>query len=877
MEGLIRCALHSLVLLLFALPLVAQQKATVEGLVLDAVEGTPIASATITLHTDGRRDPLAFAVSDLVGKYLLSYAPAEQATTPLRLVVRCMGYLPDTLLLRVDTLGRQTSPFTHQLRKLPVEIDAVDVTRPITVDGDTIRFNADYFTKLEDRTLEDVLKRLPGFHVETDGTIKFKNREIKKILLDGDDLTADRYRDISQSLHPSLLKEIQAIEHFVEDELLHGLVESEEVAINLTFKRPALAFGNGNLHAGPPQQYDGAVALLSFLPKAKSYAHAYANNAGRPIMNTFQAEEQFAIHPTIRRDIQTRTPIGNHFALNRSVGARLNSLIKPSDKFKIRATASSQGERLSNEQRQVGRYFLAEEYTLTDKSNGTARSRPLHAGLEGDYLMGNSRLVAKADFSARRKNFDAMGLSHVNQLPTDSVSERQTNTGNSFYSQLQYTRRLNSQTALLVQSRAGFGNLQEQYRVVSPLYATVPVFNQSDRILQNVQHQERHFRNWAMLYKRKGYHYYAAIAGHEYDRRHNLAALNRMEDGSPAALGGEFANEATNTFQNAYATLRYSFNDKQQNYYAALDTRQYWTRVLGRDSAFLALQPRVGFQARIGNFQSVRGDYAFKNRLLTDEAFYGQTILTGVRSLRIGLDQLLTIGTHQAMLSYGYNDMFFSQFSANFSINFSHSKRGLVMENLFDDNLFFFVGRPHKGQTTWTGSGSVKTALGDIRSMLELKANTGWTAYYAKNSDAIAQYNSRTSQYALLLHTGFNMPVNFNLELALDRQQTALAAKKVGQFDAFKARLLAKYRISETINNEALYQWYRVSGTDYHVLNNELVYRPQKGKLTFRLAAKNLLNIQALERYHINDFSEVVHSSSVLGQHVLVGVSLLIQ
>lgn len=59
--------------------------------------------------------------------------------------------------------------------------------------GDTLSYEVNSFAKDENRSIGDVLKRLPGTEVSESGGIKYQGKSISKFYIDGDDLLEDRY------------------------------------------------------------------------------------------------------------------------------------------------------------------------------------------------------------------------------------------------------------------------------------------------------------------------------------------------------------------------------------------------------------------------------------------------------------------------------------------------------------------------------------------------------------------------------------------------------------------------------------------------------------------------------------------------------------
>ncbi|PKP19288.1 MAG: hypothetical protein CVU07_00180, partial [Bacteroidetes bacterium HGW-Bacteroidetes-23] len=110
-------------------------------------------------------------------------------------------------------------------------------SNPIIQKKDTTIYNPDFFRDGSERVVEDLLKKLPGIKIEDNGIIKFKGKEIKKMLLDGDDLFSSNYIIGSKNINVDMIDKVQGIEHYEENSLLKGIRDSDDVALNLILKK----------------------------------------------------------------------------------------------------------------------------------------------------------------------------------------------------------------------------------------------------------------------------------------------------------------------------------------------------------------------------------------------------------------------------------------------------------------------------------------------------------------------------------------------------------------------------------------------------------------------------------------------------------------
>ncbi|MDO4229387.1 MAG: carboxypeptidase-like regulatory domain-containing protein, partial [Capnocytophaga sp.] len=71
---------------------------------------------------------------------------------------------------------------------------------PISQRQDTVKIVTKYFTDGTEKNVEDMLKKIPGLQIESDGTVKVGNKEIEKIMVEGDDFFEKGYKILSKSM-----------------------------------------------------------------------------------------------------------------------------------------------------------------------------------------------------------------------------------------------------------------------------------------------------------------------------------------------------------------------------------------------------------------------------------------------------------------------------------------------------------------------------------------------------------------------------------------------------------------------------------------------------------------------------------------------------
>lgn len=118
------------------------------------------------------------------------------------------------------------------------EVSVVGVKTPIKVMEDTVEYNTDTYKTQPNAVVEDVLKRLPGVEVDSEGKITANGKEVTKILVDGKEFFSDDPKVASKNLPVNMVDKIQVVDRKSDLARLTGVDDGEdETVINLTVKK----------------------------------------------------------------------------------------------------------------------------------------------------------------------------------------------------------------------------------------------------------------------------------------------------------------------------------------------------------------------------------------------------------------------------------------------------------------------------------------------------------------------------------------------------------------------------------------------------------------------------------------------------------------
>ena len=141
------------------------------------------------------------------------------------------------------------------------------VKTEIVVKEDTVEYNADSYKTQPNAVVEDLLKRLPGVEVDSDGKITANGKEIKKILIDGKDFFADDTKVGTKNIPVNIVDKVQGVDRKSDLARLTGVDDGEdETVINLSVKKGMNNgwFGNVSAGYGTDDRYEANFMINRF-------------------------------------------------------------------------------------------------------------------------------------------------------------------------------------------------------------------------------------------------------------------------------------------------------------------------------------------------------------------------------------------------------------------------------------------------------------------------------------------------------------------------------------------------------------------------------------------------------------------------------------
>jgi len=879
------CKYFILLFVVFIHHLSLAQSVQLNGSVISETEKLP--SASIQLKTFGNEDLLFYGFSDDEGNYKL-IGQIDQSDKFL-LIAAYIGYKRDTVILsRTDLLKQATFQHIFNLTEDKKQLDEIYIKAPnaIQVNNDTTTYNVQRFTSPEDRNLESVIRKMPGMELSKDGTIFFKGKKISKVLLEGDDLTGEGYKAITKNLKPEFVEEVQALEHYIEDNLLKGIINSDDIVLNLKVKNKQAKKIIGSIDGGlgTIDRRLLSTNLISFINKTKAFAFANHNNLSTEsngnVLDLVDENRAFTgNNQIIRHGVDTYNPFdATSYTLNNTTQGSVNAITRVTDKFKISYALFYSWNKLYGQTSMQNIYFPPNSIYTEDNDSRTTLNKTFKGDFSTDYLVkSNARLWAKFAYKQIPEQFNSTAFSIYNQIAGDSVLQNQADLNRNFNAQLKYTVKANQTTAYLFSARVLADDLNQNYQTSSKLYQNVPIFNWSQNLYQVVNNKNFKLKIDFEGLKRYNTSFLYLNVGNEINHFKIKSNLFGEFQNNQVSIGDAFINDNLFKLNQSYITGKYVYDHQPVKVLVQLKSTVQLLKNMGKDSTYLILEPSLSFSYKLTDIQNISLSYNYKNSNPQPIEYYENYILTDLRSLNSGLNNFFNYNSHQLGINYNLNDFANSYFNLNIAVNSSYSKYGFLYSNFFENSLNYSRKEPFRGVKTLNSNFSIKKFFPLFSLSITANYVPSYSTYYGKIIDMAKEYRAFNQNSLLKINTGFNLPINFGLGAELQINSTRSEGVQIAKNKAYKYTFEYRYKINDKIFNISSYNRYSLNNQHFDLVDTEIQYNPNKGDFKYSIQGKNLANLKAFTNLNINEAYSSNYSSSILGRYIMFNVSMSIK
>jgi hypothetical protein len=249
---------------------------SIQGRVINTT-GEALSKINILVYLPDSKTLIAYAVSDSEG-YFKTVVNSTSDSIDIKL--SAIHYKNE--FRRIANIS-QSLDFVMENKIM--ELEAFTVKAPsIEKRGDTISYLVSSFARKEDRSIDDVLRRMPGIEVESNGRILYQGMPLQKFYVENLDLMDGRYVVVSKNLPHSSVSTIEVLENHQPIRILEDRIASQQASLNLKLKGDITATGTAKLGSGlNPFLWDINITPMIFTKNFQMLTSYQANNTGNDV------------------------------------------------------------------------------------------------------------------------------------------------------------------------------------------------------------------------------------------------------------------------------------------------------------------------------------------------------------------------------------------------------------------------------------------------------------------------------------------------------------------------------------------------------------------------------------------------------------------
>lgn len=829
----------------------------------------PVISASVILK-DSLGKIVDYTFTDDTGKYNLK----TDKTGKLILSISSMGFEKTEIEVVSDTSQKQTK-IDIELFSKSVELEEIVINsvRPITVDGDKVIFDAQSFSQGNEEVVEDLLKKIPGLNVTSDGTIKVGNQEVEKVMINNDDMFDKGYKILTKNMPVNPIDKIELLQNYSNNKHLKGIENSNKVALNLTLKEDYERqwFGNVQLGYGlaSENRYEVKSNLMNFGNKSKYYFLTNMNNIGYDavgdIDNLIRPNRQDELGDN--QSANTLLGFGEDLPnlktkrvnFNNAEMLSLNSIFTLSDKVKLKLLGF-----LNTDEND----FFRNSFQSFSVGNTSFENTEDFIGRK-KQITGFGKIDLTYDIS-KNKTFEYTGKFNKTDIKNRSnlifndelLNERLQSNNQLFDQKIAFTNKLKENKVLLLTGRYINEKTPQNYAVNQFLFSDLfsENANNTAQYSQNKM-QFAGFEAHLMDKKEKG-DLLELKLGTQF-RNDNLNSIFQLKnDQIIISEPDNYQNNLEYSTNDLYFSAKYRFRFDKLSLLTQADFHQLFNRLDNesetKNQSPFFINPKIGLDWKINDKNKILTSYSYNTTNAKILDVYSNYVQTGFRSFLKGTNDFNQLNASNFLLNYtlgNWGDKFFANTFVMYSKNYDFfSTNSLISQNFTQAERIVIKDRDFLAI-----SSSIDRYFKPIKSNLKLTLGLSQINFknIVNNSD-LREVKNNGYEYGFELRSAFRGIFNYHLGSKWNYNQVKTIVSN--SFTDNMTFLDLSFRINNKFNIQTQTERYYFGSLDknnntYYFMDLDAKYVIKQNKLTLSLSGNNLFNTKTFRNYSITDIS----------------------
>ena len=793
-------------------------------------------------------------------------------------------------------LGSQTSNLRIiLLPKNNLLQDVVVKSKPkVTRSNDTISYDVGSFAKEEDRNIGDVIKRLPGMEVTESGLIKYQDKTVSKLYIDGDDLLENRYGIGTRTIPHKMVKDIQVLDNHEHYKVLKNKRFTDDVAINLVIKDEAKLklTGQAKIAAGTPSLYDPELNSILFNKKVKMLNVLSGNSIGRDLSGDIIGDNQSSLLAKFGRSpvnnlLSTNTTGSpnipkNNYYFNNTGALNTNNLYNLKNHWQLKSNIQVLYDNDRQNNASNTQYLLDDGDVYFNEQNHLKTAR----------WLGAARLSASTNTEQQYAS-NALSLeyekSDIRALLTNSsgqIDQFQKHHFKGFSNLFSYIPQLKNNDIIAINWSLNYGNKPQSLQIYPGLFPEI--LNDSTAYKSILQHIEvpSFFTEISTGYrfnKGKLKQYYQI--GVNIDRQHfnSLLSIDDEDHGS-RALGERMRNDLHWSRTQAFITPQYSWKNKWFETQLDIPVTYLYTHYeddgqeLTSSKNSVMVNPNLKARWQVSQEDYLQFNYQYAQDIGNIEDIYRGAVLRNYRMLSQNNAALNESQKHSFNLNYNLArtlKVLFAHAGISYSRSLSNTILSSVIKNNITENILVNMDNL---QERWSSQIGFDKYIFPLASTLKLKGSISYFKYNQLLNNALVPIRSISYQFQPSIETkvfqSYHISYSGLFNWSWSKQQglgnviqnkTTTMMHNIG----FPASPFQNGFMRVNIRNLATFQT-DMKNASYTFIDFFARYKVNKWKMDFELEMNNLANIKNYRTYMMTANMISQHEFELRGRTVLL-------
>ncbi len=873
-------------LLFFAQMCFAQTQ--IKGFVLSDDTSAPIKSNVILLNEKNDIETFGFTNKD--GSFSLTVDRLGK----FRVQITAFNYNEQSREIFINKKNTNYDLGTISISHLKEhEIKEVIITRdtPIRINKDTIEYKAAKFANGTEMNVEDLLKKLPGIKVASDGRITFGDKDVEVVLVENDDLFERGYQTLTKNMPAGSLEKVQVIKNYSKNKLLKNVQNSESVAINLTIKEDAKGkwFGSTTLASTTydTNMYQVKFNIMNFTKRKKIYLLYNQNNLGLNEMSGVQ----YLMNPSSDKDVENAGGNINLISLinlhqkngqfednrtnfNNDKLVSLNYINNYKNDWKLKFVTIFNDIENRNFVNSLYKFnFNGINFTNVESNTWKQSNQNVIAKVEViKELNKTSSLQFYNKLSWLKEDNDNVFI--FNEQINNQVGENKLFASEN---KVVYTKKLDSTKAIVAVGKYMYQNRPYQFTDENDVFQFILNNPAAKKVQQNV--------NSTLQFGGAKVSYLNNISeeqnleiqvGNEFRKDELNSNLNVFDSAITEILFDKspFENLVDFTQNKLFSQANYNTKLKKWKFGFGLITQLISSNLNGDTKDVFNVSPnlRVGYKWRgYGDFNVNAGRTISQTGV---QNFYQNFIYQGNRSFRQSNVSFQNLPAYNFGFSYSLGDELSRKF--NLSINYSRQEDYIANNSIINQNYSFNQSILVKDSDQLFANAEARKYLKFIKSRISLLGNYSISNYQNSiNNQPLINSQFQNIKVGFEMKSGWTKKINY--ELGYDWNFSSINSD-VNSNDYLdqKGFVNLYFNFNPQIRLESQYEYYKFGNAlqkTTQFWDVKFNYQVKKHQMNIYINANNLLDNKSIQRYSISNISESLYTQRLLPRHVAFGLN----